>query len=93
MLYPPKMEGAGKVPITHSGDPKMQTIQIVIDDSGMIEMSVSMDGMEPEVMQFEDPAAALDAVATQIGAGEETMSAEMWDEEAAARPEQSNLMM
>jgi hypothetical protein len=71
----------------------MQTIQIVIDDSGMIEMSVSMDGMEPEVMQFEDPAAALDAVATQIGAGEETMSAEMWDEEAAARPEQSNLMM
>jgi hypothetical protein len=64
----------------------MKTITIIQDDAGMV--SVDIDG---QVSQYEDPAEALMAVENALMGGEMDGEA-VWAEEAAARPDQPNLM-
>jgi hypothetical protein len=66
----------------------MKTIIIEIDEQG----AVTVDDGSGEVAQFMSADEALPAVQAAMMGGEMDEEA-MWDEEAAARPAQPNLMM
>ena len=82
----------------------MQRITIEIDDEGRASVTAEMDGAEPQMMDFESADEALEAVEGMLEPevepmpGEEPEMAEepdmeaMWNEEAAARPRNPNMM-
>lgn len=82
----------------------MQRITIEIDDEGRASVTAEMDGAEPQMMDFDTAAEALAAVEEMLAPepmeSEPEMAAEMaepdmesmWNEEAAKRPKQANLM-
>lgn len=86
----------------------MQRITIEIDDEGRASVTAEMDGAEPQMMDFETAAEALEAVEDMLAPEPVEMEPEMaadmgaemtepdvesmWNEEAAKRPKQANLM-
>lgn len=79
----------------------MKRITIEVADDGRVTVVAEMDGAEPQTMEYEnseEAAAAVlellagDAPAPETAAEGEMDPEAMWDEEAAKRPPQANLM-
>lgn len=81
----------------------MKRITIEVADDGSVTVVAEMDGAEPQTMEYanseEAASAVLELLAGDEPAAEPAMPAEgemdagaMWDEEAAKRPPQANLM-
>ena len=81
----------------------MERITIEVQDDGRVSVTAESPGEEPEMMDFDTVAEAAGAVQELLmdaGEGEggemaeegEMDAAAMWDEEAAKRPAQPNMM-
>lgn len=69
----------------------MQRITIEVADDGRVSVTAETDGAEPQMMDFESAEEALEAVSGMLEGSEPDMES-MWNEEAANRAPQADLM-